>query len=330
MKALRIGHRWSHGSEPLLALLRGVQARGSLVQAAAAAGLSYRHAWGLVGQAAREFGAPLLAMQRGRGAQLTALGEKLLWADSRIAARLAPALRKLEREIGREIGALRPEAMAPLRLHASHDLALIALREAAAASVPLELQFHGSADALAALERGRCDLAGFHLPRASVPRLRGVRLIRFVTREQGLIVGRDSAIRSVRDLGRRGVRFINRQPGSGTRQLADQLLRSAGIAPASIKGYGDEEYTHLAVAATVAAGHADAGFGIRAAAAEYGLRFIPLARERYLLACRAKTFESAPMQALLVIAGSREFRARVAAMPGYDARECGQVIGRTP
>ncbi len=330
MKTLRIGHQWSHGSEPLLALLRGVQAKGSLVQAAAATGMSYRHAWGLVGEAAREFGAPLLAMQRGRGAKLTALGEKLLWADSRIAARLSPALRKLESEIGRELEALRPETMAPLRLHASHDLALIALREAAAASVPLELQFHGSADALAALERGRCDLAGFHLPRASLPRLRGVRLIRFVTREQGLIVGRNSRIRDLRDLGRRGVRFINRQPGSGTRRLADQLLRSAGVAPASIKGYGDEEYTHLAVAATIASGHADAGFGIRAAAAEYSLRFIALASERYLLACRAKTLASAPMQALLVIASSREFRARVAAMPGYDARDCGQVIGRAP
>jgi putative molybdopterin biosynthesis protein len=133
-------------------------------------------------------------------------------------------------------------------------------------------------------------------------------------------------IRRVRDLARPGVRLINRQLGSGTRQLIDQLLKREGLAPERIAGYRDEEFTHLAVAATVAAGRADAGFGIRAAAARHKLGFVPLVTETYYLACTRGIFDGTGLRRLLDVMRSRRFRSRVARLPGYDPSECGSVV----
>jgi molybdate-binding protein len=116
----------------------------------------------------------------------------------------------------------------------------------------------------------------------------------------------------------RGARMVNRQRGSGTRSLIDQLLAANGLNPESIDGYAHEEFTHDAVAATIAAGQADVGFGIEAAAARYDLDFVPLVSERYGFALRATLQASEPWQVLWNRLNSNTFRQRLAALPGYS------------
>ena len=198
----------------------------------------------------------------------------------------------------------------------------------------------GSLHALKEYAEGRADLAGFHVPIAGRPDwdralyLRGLqarrdRLLRFVDRDQGLILPRrnPAQVRSFRDVAGQNLRFINRQRGSGTRVLIDQLLAHERIGGSEIVGYGNEEFTHLAVAATVASGGADAGFGLRAAAAEYRLAFVPLLRERYFLAVRAKAVEKAAVAALIQALRSPAFLRMARRFAGYRVGAAGAVVG---
>ena len=73
-----------------------------------------------------------------------------------------------------------------------------------------------------------------------------------------------------------GMLMVNRNAGSGTRVLVDQVLR--GARP---PGYASQPKSHNAVAAAVAQGRADWGVAIRTVAAQYGLRFLPLQAEQY-------------------------------------------------
>jgi molybdate transport repressor ModE-like protein len=294
----------------LLRLLTELERSSSLREAARAAGVSYRFAWGMLGEGAQLFGAALVDMQRGRGARLSALGRKVLAADERIKAALGEPLERLRAEIPAMLTPALPQARARLTLHASHDLALASLPALCAKRLDLQLLFKGSDDCLASLARGECDLAGFHvadaLPRAAAAAAalgkwldpRRHTLIRFVTREQGLIVRPGSRIRSVHDLARPGVRFIHRQHAGGK----------------------EEE----SLAAAVAADRADAGFGLRADATRFRLAFVPLAVERYFLACQKSAWRSAALQALLDVLKSSEFAAQVAQLPGYDASHAGK------
>ncbi len=203
-------------------------------------------------------------------------------------------------------------------------------------SVPVEIAWRGSEEALAALGRGECDIAGFHVPetwsteqlthwlkRWLKPRLHVC--IPVMRRRQGLIVARGNPLRlhSLADVATRGARLVNRQRGSGTRSLIDQLLAANGTDPARIDGYAHEEFTHDAVAATVAGGSADVGFGIEAAAARYDLDFVPLVDERYGFALRHAAHESAAGQIFLRRLAGKTFRQRLLALPGYAA--CGSV-----
>jgi molybdate-binding protein len=275
-------------------------------------------------------------LERGRGARLAPLAEKLLEIDERLRARLAPQLAALAQEAGDALAELAPPQ--GLRMEASHDLALEGLRRLAPRGLALDLQFRGSLESLDAFAAGRCDLAGFHVPADELaaplaPRLRRplqdarVRLIRLADRVQGIMVRRSGArrIRRLQDLAGKGTRFVNRQRGSGTRLLLDLLLAGAKIAPESISGYDSEEFTHAAVAATVASGMADAGFGVEAAASQAGLAFVPVAREHYFLACREGMLPTGPGRALLRLLRGGEFRRLVARLPGYDASRAGEV-----
>jgi len=133
--------------------------------------------------------------------------------------------------------------------------------------------------------------------------------------------GNPLRIRDVADLARTGLRFVNRQRGAGTRAWFDRLLAEQGLQPRQIRGYEQEEYTHFAVAAAVAAGAADAGFGLRAAAAQFGLGFVAVGSELYFL-CGARALGEHPDVRVLV----RELRRRARAMPGYAPARAG---GRT-
>lgn len=127
------------------------------------------------------------------------------------------------------------------------------------------------------------------------------------------------------DAAREDVTIVNRQRGAGTRVLLDYELGKLGIEPSAVRGYEREEYTHLAVAAAVASGAADAGLGIRAAARALALDFVPLAHEAYELVIPRQYYESELLAPLLGLLHDEEFRAAVAAMPGYDLTHMGAV-----
>jgi molybdate transport repressor ModE-like protein len=323
----------------VLNLLEGLEATGKLTNAAERAGMSYRHAWNLIEKWAGILGAPLVVMERGRGTRLSPLGAKLLWAGKRVQARLTPELDSLASEFAAALNESLEHGGPALRMHASHDFAIAALRELGpTAGVSLDLQYRGSFDALGSLARGECELAGFHLvdgPFGSrmaaryadwlKPRVH--RLIWIATRTQGLIVphGNPKDIRGVSDLGRKEVRLVNRQKGSGTRALLEYLLSEAEIDRSRINGYQNEEFTHGAVAALVAGGQADVGFGVEAAAAQFRLGFVPLAGERYFLVCRHEQLARAEVQTLLTVLRGPAFRNAIDALPGYRASHAGEV-----
>ena len=149
----------------LIAILGELDTSGKLTQAAQKAGISYRHAWNLVAEWEQFFGAPLVLKERGRGSTLTPLGERLLWAGRRAQASLAPELENLAAEFARSLNESLHDRPAGLVMQASHDFAIGGLRDLlATAGMDIELQYKGSFDALAALRRGECDVAGFHIP----------------------------------------------------------------------------------------------------------------------------------------------------------------------
>ncbi|MBX3665400.1 MAG: helix-turn-helix transcriptional regulator [Burkholderiales bacterium] len=318
----------------LVALLEAVARHGNLQGAARSAGLSYRHAWSLFEAAATQLGQPLVLRQQGRGTMLAPLGAKLLEGMVDVNGSLAAALREGEARMGEHLAGAEHIAGAPVRVtvHASHDLVLARMRDIVArqGDFELTLDFHGSLDCLAALRRNQCELAGFHLP--AIPgartlaaqflpylRSKGWRAIHLFDRTQGLMVaaGNPRSLQKLADLALPGVRFVNRQPGSGTRLCLDFLLTQQGVPPAGIHGYTHEEFTHAAVAATVASGMADAAFGIEAAAMEQHLGFVPVVNERYFLAARNAALQRPGVRALLAWLDSREFRGLVDGFAGY-------------
>lgn len=327
------------GEAQLFAMLEGVHEEGSLRAAVNRAGLSYRYAWGLIGRWEKLFGQQLVIMERGRGTRLTALGEKLLWAQKRVQARLTPQLQSLSAELERELAQVLNADGHRLTMAASHDLALTAFKEslAKAGGPRLDIRFAGSEPSLAALVAGEVELAGFHVSASMPDEVRACRerlgkkhvLVRFVRRSQGLIVaaGNPLGIRKLADIAKTKARFINRQRGAGTRQALDQLLAQENIKPSRINGYDHEEYTHLAVAATIASGQANAGLGIAAAAHQFGLEFIPLFEEDYYLACRADQMESGAMRAVVGHLGKSSWRNQLRRIEGYSAEPMGEVVG---
>ena len=201
----------------------------------------------------------------------------------------------------------------------------------------------GSLGGLQALRRGEAHLAGSHLldeetGEYNIPYIRRVLggqevvVVNLVYREQGLMVSRGNpkGIRSLADLTREDVSFVNRQRGSGTRILLDYELGKAGIDSDAISGYDRDEYTHTGVAAAVASGTADVGLGIMAGSRALALDFIPLLKERYDLVIPRPYYESALLDPLLGIIRSPVFQAQVMDLGGYDTSQTGQVIAELP
>jgi putative molybdopterin biosynthesis protein len=153
-------------------------------------------------------------------------------------------------------------------------------------------------------------------------------VVTVVHRWQGLMVrkGNPKAIQSIRHLSRPGLKFINRQAGSGTRVLLDYELSRAQIAPDMITGYASEEYTHMNIAMAVASGRADTGLGIMAAASALDLDFIPITRERYDFVIPTELMDGVNVRALLQQIRSADFRRQVCAMGGYEVEETGKMV----
>lgn len=197
----------------------------------------------------------------------------------------------------------------------------------------------GSQGGLIALRRGEAHLAGSHLLnpetgeynilyiRQYMPNI-PVKVIALVGRDQGLIVkkGNPKGVKSLEDLTKPQVQFVNRQRGAGTRVLLDYHLNLMGIPADSILGYTQEEYTHLGVAAAVASGRADCGLGIAAAAQALDLDFVPLFQERYDLVIPKKYAESNLLAPLFELIAGNDFRSSVSKLTGYDVSVMGKII----
>lgn len=323
----------------LIELLVAVDECGQLAAACERVDLSYRYAWGMLKQAERDFGAPLLATVRGRGAKLSPLGEKLVWADRRVAARLSPFLDSLASELEVEVERALTEARPILRVQATHGFAVETMRRfLVEEGVPLDLKYRASREVLSALHAGGCDLAGLHIAQgelqekvvahyASMLDPSRQCVIDLATRRLGLIVAPDNPRRilHVRDLAQPGVRFVNREPESGTRLVLDLLLQAEGVRGETILGYDEIEFTHAAVAAYVASGMADAGLGLETPARRFSLGFVPVVTERYFFLCDEDTLDSPRVQHVVGLMQSDAFKASVGSLPGYDASRAGMV-----
>lgn len=223
----------------------------------------------------------------------------------------------------------------------SHDLVLDLAASAMRAVDPtrtLASSNVGSLGGLVALRDGLCHVAGSHLldPVSGeytlpyVDRLigGGVAVVRLVHRTQGLLVRRGNplGLKGIDDLRREDVRYVNRQRGAGTRALLDHELARAGIDADAVRGYSREEHTHLAVAAAVAAGRADTGMGILAAARAFDLDFVPVAEEPYDLVLRVDDLDSAQLAPLWTLLERDDFRSRIEALGGYSCSETGKRV----
>ena len=197
----------------------------------------------------------------------------------------------------------------------------------------------GSMGGLMAIKKGVCHIAGSHLLNAKdgsynisyikkyLPDI-SIRLVNLVFRDQGLIIphGNPKNIKGIEDIVRDDIVFINRQAGSGTRILLDYRLGQLGIEPRTIRGYENEEYTHMSVAVAVLSGAAYVGLGIYAAAKALNLDFIPVVTEQYDLVIPKEHFESKNIRILLETINATKFKKRVEALGGYHTERTGEIV----
>lgn len=343
------GQRGAALHNPLFELLTAVHEHGSIQHAATSLGASYRHIWGALKKWEATLGEPLVTWAQGQPARLTPFADRLLWAEKRARARLTPHIEALRAELERVLADALDGSQHVLTVFASHDLALPLLRDIAnqAHGLHIDLRFAGSVDALAALSQGRCLVAGFHVPAlpggsrqfaaALKPLLKPGqhKLIGCVRRTQGLMVqpGNPLGVQGLADLVTRpghGPRFLNRQSGSGTRLLMDHLLAEQGLASEAIAGWADPpEDSHLAVAAALAGGTADAGPGIEAAARAFGLGFVPLIDEDYYLVCLKDTLDHPAVQKLRAALEDPAWVQALQGLAGYAPSQGGRVLSLT-
>lgn len=197
----------------------------------------------------------------------------------------------------------------------------------------------GSMGGIMAIRRGEAHAAGCHLldtetgeyNRAFIRKYfpkGGVKLLRCVGRQQGLMLqkGNPLGIESFAGIARPGLRYVNRQKGSGTRILTDYLCKKEGLNPEAIYGYEREELTHTSVAAQLASGSADAGMGIYSAALLYGLDFLPVCIEEYDLLIPDHAWDSPMVRQLVATLKSPAFREKILAMGGYTLDRPGEII----
>lgn len=197
----------------------------------------------------------------------------------------------------------------------------------------------GSMGGIMAIRRGEAHAAGCHLLDTETGRYNisflkkyfpngGIRLIRCVGRQQGLMIAKNNPLKihAFADIAKDGVRYVNRQKGSGTRVLMDYLCQQHHVNPETIYGYEREELTHTSVAAQIANGSADAGMGIYSAAQLYDLEFLPICIEEYDLIIPDHAWDTPVVQQLLATLKSPAFHDKMLALGGYTVDAPGEVI----
>lgn len=193
--------------------------------------------------------------------------------------------------------------------------------------------------ALAWLKAGKVHIAGAHLEdpgsgEFNLPFIHrkfpgeDLSVVTFARWEEGLVTapGNPKGVRKIDDLGKRNVRFVNRESGSGSRALLDRLLKGAGLDAARVKGYERVVFGHLAAAYCVATGEADACLATRSAALTFGLAFVPLRSERYDLVMRRRTAELSSAKAFVDVLQRATLRRKLEGLAGYDTAQTGASV----
>ena len=326
----------------LFDLLISVQQTGSIQRASQLLRFSYRYAWGLINKWEQEFSQKLLFRQKGRTANtsLTDFAEILVLEYQRLNTELQPSFEGHSRNLEQKLGIYNATSNKTFRCYASHDLALAILVKFLKKELndTLQHETHGSLDALKQIANQHCQMIGFHYPICNFEddffqpykywlELCDVDWYELSTRSQGFIIAKNNPkkIKGVKDLTKRSIHFVNRQPDSGTRILFDQILKINQIQSDSINGYNQEEFTHNAVAAMVASGAADAALGIQAAADSFGLDFVPIIKERYLIGIHA-SINSKIKSKIMAILTSETFKNATEELSGYTPNDIGRPL----
>ena len=196
----------------------------------------------------------------------------------------------------------------------------------------------GSVGGLSALRKNLCHMATSHLLQEDANDYnfeflnrqfeRMPVVVNFCKREQGILLrpGNPGKITSMKDLGKPGIRIVNRSLATGTRLLFDRELKQAGIAGERIRGYDREVNRHMDVGLELLAGRADAGPGIRPVASLLGLDFLPLRQERYDLLVTRERFFDQGIQYFLSMLHEKAFIRAAEEMDGYDISKSGKMI----
>lgn len=324
----------------LMQLLAALDKVGNLSAAAKLTQLSYRHAWGVIRQAEQVLAVSLIETSRRQGSKLTDFARQLLHQYRLSDQKVRAFLQEQQHVFSAGLHDLYKKQQVLLRLYASHGFAVEGLmRQKPDEQAPyIELNYRTGMEALKALQRGECDVAGFEIPTGhyQAPTLSMYKpllsqtplaLAFLAQRNVGLFVqaGNPLAIHTIADLMRPEVRVVNRQKGSGSRNLMELMISEQGLDAELILNYGATEFTHMAVAAHVASGMADVGFGIETAAQRCGLDFISLAKQRYFFAFHQEMVNSAIIQQFLQRLRSADYHHYMQQLAGYEATGIGTL-----
>lgn len=266
-----------------------------------------------------------LAPAAGEPIQLCKVGRHTIGVTPALFPAYLPVADGIVTEAGHAAVAAAPAANRLLVAGCDPALSLLAAH-AAEAGVELVLASANSARAMAWLKAGRIDIAGTHLHEAGRSRGRSLASVTFAVWEEGFVVARGNpkGVRGAEDLLNPKLRFMNREPGSGSRRLYDDLLQRAGIAPGRIKA-GDTAPGHLAAAWAVASGAADCCIAAGSAARRFGLDFIPLAEERFEFVLHREELERKAVATLFDVLSRRRFRRQLETIAGYDLSKAGNT-----
>jgi molybdate transport repressor ModE-like protein len=310
-------------------ILKDVKAGCSLFEAAKKTGNSYRGVWDKLNSAEDALTTTLIHRTKGHGSKLTSFGEFFLEFIDEMQLSNDKYVKTYQDVLSKKIGETDVVNSKRWRFTSSSDAII---QKSVSEMKDFELKIAGSSEALEKLLNDEADLAGYHVSdmkksKAIQSRLskNDIQVYPVMKRVQGLMVkkGNPLGIESLFDLINPKIRFINRQIGSGTRQLLDTLLMEGNISPNDVHGYLHEEFTHTAISNAILAGKADVGIGVKNVAMENDLSFIPLKDEIFFVAMKKEMVTESSATKLI-----RKIRSHSDTTQGYQAvRQNRQISG---